>query len=93
MSVPEWASFSICLRAGGPIMSVNPAARRIPASATNPTPAAKIPTPGSVPGFQRPSLITDITVEHGPVDLLGRLFLKADSAARARGVALSFGTY
>jgi hypothetical protein len=74
-------------------MSVNPAARRIPASATNPTPAAKIPTPGSVPGFQRPSLITDITVEHGPVDLLGRLFLKADSAARARGVALSFGTY
>src|SRR5215813_2931016 len=38
---------------------------------------------------QRP-LLSDITVEHGPVDLLGRLFLKADTAARRRGVTLSF---
>ena len=35
-------------------------------------------------------LISDITIEHGPVDLLGRLFLKADTAARQRGVHLSF---
>ncbi len=38
---------------------------------------------------QRP-LITDIAIEHGPVDLLGRFFLKADTAARRRGVTLSF---
>jgi hypothetical protein len=35
-------------------------------------------------------LISDITVEHGPPDLLGRFFLKADTAARRRGVTLSF---
>jgi hypothetical protein len=35
-------------------------------------------------------LISDITVEHGPPDLLGRFFLKADTAARSRGVTLSF---
>lgn len=35
-------------------------------------------------------LISDITVEHGPADLLGRFFLKADTAARRRGVTLSF---
>jgi hypothetical protein len=35
-------------------------------------------------------LLSEITVEHGPIDLLGRLFLKADTAARRRGVTLSF---
>jgi hypothetical protein len=40
-----------------------------------------------------PHLISDITVEHGPPDLLGRFFLKADTAARQRGVALSFATF
>jgi hypothetical protein len=35
-------------------------------------------------------LISDITVEHGPADLLGRFFLKADTAARRRDVTLSF---
>jgi hypothetical protein len=34
-----------------------------------------------------------LTVEHGPVDLLGRFFLKADQAARQRGVHLSFDTF
>ena len=47
---------------------------------------AKVPAP-------QPHLITDITVEHGPADLLGRFFLKADTAARQRGVTVSFGTY
>jgi len=42
---------------------------------------------------QRKCLIADVTVEHGPVDLLGRFFLKADTAARQRGVALEFGTF
>ncbi len=35
-------------------------------------------------------LLSDIMVEHGPVDLLGRFFLKADTAARRRDVTLSF---
>ena len=47
---------------------------------------AKAPAP-------QPHLITDITVEHGPADLLSRFFLKADTAARQRGVTVSFGTY
>ncbi|HJU32120.1 MAG TPA: hypothetical protein VJ740_11715 [Hyphomicrobiaceae bacterium] len=37
------------------------------------------------------SLIDEIAIEHGPADLLGRFFLLADTAARARGVRLSFG--
>ena len=41
----------------------------------------------------RPSLINEITVDHGPRDLLGRFFLKADTASRERGVTLSFGTF
>jgi hypothetical protein len=51
----------------------------------DPAPAA----PARVPPARR-SLVADITVEHGPVDLLGRLFLRADTAARRRGVTLSF---
>jgi hypothetical protein len=37
--------------------------------------------------------LNDITVEHGPIDLLGRFFLKAEQAARRRGVFLSFDTF
>ena len=55
--------------------------------------AARGPIPASAAQSPHPKLITDITVEHGPVDLLGRFFLKADTAARQRGVTLSFGTY
>jgi hypothetical protein len=42
---------------------------------------------------QRPPLISEITVGHGPADLLGRFFLKADTAARNRGLTLYFGTF
>ena len=38
-------------------------------------------------------LLSDIMVEHGPIDLLGRLFLKADTSARKRGVTLSFAQF
>ena len=38
-------------------------------------------------------LISTITVQKGPVDILGRFFLAADASARARGVTLSFGTF
>ncbi len=53
-------------------------------------PAQQAPAPASYP---QPHLITDITVEHGPVDLIGRFFLKADTAVRTRGVSLSFATF
>ena len=38
------------------------------------------------------ALLDGITLDYGPVDLLGRFFLAADNAARERGVTLSFGT-
>ena len=53
---------------------------------------AKVPTP-ALARAPHPHLITDITVEHGPAELLGRFFLKADTAARRRGVTVSFGTF
>ena len=39
------------------------------------------------------SWLSDITIDHGPADLLGRFFLKADEALQARGITLSFGTF
>ncbi len=53
------------------------------ASAKAQAPAATEPRPPR-------ALISDITVEHGPADILGRFFLKADTAARRRGVTLTF---
>jgi hypothetical protein len=35
-------------------------------------------------------LLEQLTTTHGPIDLLGRFFLRADTQARARGVSLSF---
>jgi hypothetical protein len=63
-------------------MSGSQASKRV-ASGTSPQPMRA----------PQPKLITDITIEHGPPDLLGRFFLKADTAAKRRGVFLSFGTY
>jgi hypothetical protein len=35
-------------------------------------------------------LLSKLTIEHGPADLLDRFFCRADAEARARGVVLSF---
>lgn len=59
--------------------------------AASPARVAPAAAPATQPTL--PKLITDITIEHGPVDLLGRFFLKADTAARERGVSLSFGSF
>jgi hypothetical protein len=57
------------------------------------TPARSVaPLTARLPQHPRPSLITEVTIDHGPRDLIGRFFLKADTAARQRGVTLSFGT-
>jgi hypothetical protein len=49
-----------------------------------------VPDPG--PATPR-SFLADLTVEHGPLDVLGRVFLAADAECRRRGVTLSFGTF
>src|ERR1700704_999656 len=67
-------------------MSTQPAAARK-------APASPSPDPRSARAAPRPPMITEIEVDHGPRDLLGRFFLKADTAARERGIALSFGTF
>jgi hypothetical protein len=46
-----------------------------------------------VPTAKPGDLINTITVQKGPVDVLGRFFLAADAGARERGVTLSFGTF
>ena len=53
-------------------------------------PLARTTIPKIAPPRPLRSLLSDISVEHGPVDLLGRLFLKADTSARNRGITLSF---
>jgi hypothetical protein len=50
---------------------------------------ARVALPSAKPG----DLISTITVQKGPVDVLGRFFLTADQNARARGVTLSFGSF
>jgi len=42
---------------------------------------------------QHRSFLEDLTIQHGPTDLLGRFFLAADAACRERGVLLSFATF
>jgi hypothetical protein len=69
-----------------PSRAANFARKAVPAK---PVPAASTGLAGSSQQAARPWL-SDLTVEHGPVDLLGRFFLKADTAARRRGVMLSF---
>jgi hypothetical protein len=70
--------------------AAQPSGRPISGTPDTPTKPAKKSSLSAAP---HPQLVTDITVEHGPVDLLGRLFLKADTAARRRGVTVSFGTF
>ena len=38
------------------------------------------------------SILADITIDHGPADLLAPLFLRAENTLREMGVHLSFGT-
>lgn len=39
---------------------------------------------------QRRALLDSIVIDHGPQDLLSRVFLQGDNAARRRGLTLSF---
>ncbi|MGD9830659.1 MAG: hypothetical protein AB7E70_19995 [Hyphomicrobiaceae bacterium] len=39
------------------------------------------------------SLLSEIRVDHGPSDLLGRFFLKAEAQAKLKGVSLSFASF
>src|SRR5436190_23001738 len=77
---------SRCVTAGEEVMRAPQTVERAKGGAA----VARAPAPRPDP---HPHLITDITVEHGSVDILGRFFLKADTAARARGLTMSFGTF
>ncbi len=44
-------------------------------------------------GRGRRSFLADVVIEHGPRDVLGRLFLKADTALREKGIFVSFADY
>lgn len=60
------------------------AAASIPARDSAPAPARR---EGLLPGHP---LLSEITLEYGPRELLGQFFLRAEAAARVRGVHLSF---
>ncbi len=47
----------------------------------------------TIQGSTQGQFLGDIEVKFGPPEVFGRFFLKADAAARARGVHLSFGTF
>ena len=48
---------------------------------------------GAQPPPPSPSMLTDIRIDFGPQDVLGRFFLLADYALRELGVTLGFGTF
>lgn len=60
-----------------------------PARQLTPT-AEPIARTWSEPWDEEQSLLSGITIDYGPADRLGRLFLKAETAAREAGVRLSF---
>ncbi len=45
------------------------------------------------PRPNRPQGLIDITLDHGPQELLGRFFLMADTALQQLGIKLTFGTF
>lgn len=49
--------------------------------------------PAPIPQQTESPLLRDLTIDYGPPSVLGPFFLKADTAARNRGVSLSFGTF
>jgi hypothetical protein len=64
-----------------------------PISQLPPLPMTRGVRPAPLPTAKPGELISTITVEKGPIDVLGRFFLAADAGARAKGVTLSFGSY
>ena len=68
------------------------AERNISRITTKP-PARKAATPPPKPRAAPRNWLADVTVTHGPVDMIGRFFLLADTMLKARGIALSFATY
>lgn len=65
------------------LVAVEPAALASPA----------IVRPLSIERNSTRSFLADVVIEHGPAAILGRLFLKADTALRAKGIRLTFATF
>lgn len=51
--------------------------------------ASSIPSPLPLQQYSR-NFLSDVVIDYGPRDVLSRLFLKADTALRERGIELSF---
>jgi hypothetical protein len=54
--------------------------------------ARSVQRPAAMHPLAGKSLLDGLVLDYGPIELLGRFFLKADAAARARGIELSFAT-
>jgi len=54
--------------------------------------APSIVRPTSLDQGGRRSFLADVVIEHGPREILGRLFLQADTLLREKGIRLSFAT-
>ena len=55
-------------------------------------PAIAAPAGFRIPTDRRRRFLSDIVIDYGPVDVLGRLFLKVDTELAEKGVELSFAT-
>ncbi len=51
-----------------------------------------VPSSSHSPAAAQSTFLSEIHLEHGPISRLGHFFLKADNAARDRGISLAFGT-
>ncbi len=63
---------------------------RLPAAVRRPTTPEPAARTWSEPWDNEQTLLSGINIDYGPADRLGRLFLKAETAARDAGVRLSF---
>ncbi len=55
-------------------------------------PDTQVPSQSHAPAVSGTEFLTALKLDHGPISRLGYFFLKADTAARDRGISLSFGT-
>lgn len=60
-------------------------------SATNSIATPAVVRSTSLDVSERRSFLADVVIEHGPRDVLGRLFLKVDTALREKGIFASLG--
>ncbi|MGD9806602.1 MAG: hypothetical protein AB7E81_23280 [Hyphomicrobiaceae bacterium] len=63
-----------------------------PASTQSPLPKPAVVPAASLDRGEHRSFLADVVIDHGPRDILNRMFLAADTQLRAAGVRLTFGS-